>query len=59
MKYLKYDEPDENGNNITIRISEQEAIRQMKAYATSKGHVYPNDKEALVDFIVINWAEYE
>jgi len=56
---LIYHEPDEQGNDITIRVSEEEAIRQSKLYATKKGYVYKNDREALIDFIVIHWAEYE
>ena len=42
--------------DIVIRITEEEAIRQSKEYAAKKGFTYPNDREALIDFIVINWA---
>lgn len=50
---LAYWDPDHEEPTL---ITEAEAIAQSKAYASSKGHVYPNDHEALVDFIVIYWA---
>jgi hypothetical protein len=50
-----YDIPGPDGN-IRMEIAEEEAIRQMKEIAALKGKVYPNDYEALLDFMVIHWA---
>jgi len=52
---IVYDTPAPDGNQRT-RITEDEAIRQMKELAAKKGYRYPNDTEALDDFIVIHWA---
>ena len=54
---IKYSDPDENGNEVIHYVSEEEAIRRSKLYATKKGYVYKNDEEALIDFIVVHWAE--
>lgn len=54
---IVYVEPDEDGpHEVIVRVTEEEAIRRAKAYAAQKGHVYPNDQEALTDFMVIHWA---
>ena len=55
---IVYDAPTPTGNKRT-RLTEEEAIWQSKAYATTYGYVYPNDHEALIDFIVIHWAWQE
>jgi len=54
-KMLKIIYPTEDGDVIEV-ISEQTAINRMKRVHPNR---YPNDAEALDDFIVINWAWYE
>ena len=54
MKKYKYFEPDQNGNPITVEMTEEQAIMEMKQRAYPK--VYPNDREALLDFIALHWA---
>ena len=51
-----YEEPDENGKNIRVRITEEEAIEITKEKAFMNGHIYKNDDQALVDFMTIHWA---
>lgn len=51
-----YEEPDENGGNIAIRITEEQAIKLAKEAAFINGHVYKNDEDALLDFMAIHWA---
>jgi hypothetical protein len=51
-----YPGPSENGEDEVVRLSEDEAIRRSKAWAVHKGFTYPNDHEALIDFMVIHWA---
>jgi hypothetical protein len=46
----------EYGRAGTTRVTEAEAINRMKEVAAKKGKVYPNDEEALKDFVVIHWA---
>lgn len=48
----------EQGQDDPIVISETEAIASMRDWVQNKhqGFSYPNDREALADFIVINWA---
>lgn len=53
---IVYEEPDENGQNITIRITEEQAIKLTKEAAFKNDHIYKNDEEALADFMTVNWA---
>jgi len=52
---IVYDTPAPDGTQRT-RITEKEAIRQMKELAAKKGHRYSDDTDALDDFLVIHWA---
>lgn len=51
-----YDEPDSNGGNKRVEITEEEAIRRQKEAAKNKSFTYRNDNEALEDYITIHWA---
>ena len=51
---IVYEDP--NGQH---RIAELDAITIVKNVAAKRGYTYPNDKEALRDFIVIHWAWVE
>ena len=55
LKMIVYNDYTPEGN-IIIKITEDEAIRQSKEYAAKYGYIYRNDREALDNFIVINWA---
>lgn len=50
------DEQDKDGNDITVKITREEAIRRQIAAGVTKDYVYPNDETALADFIEIHWA---
>lgn len=39
-----------------VRVTKKDAIAQQKYNASLKNHVYASDEEALIDFIVVNWA---
>jgi hypothetical protein len=49
---IEYVEPDENNQAITRRVTEAEAIAQMRRL-----HNYQSDEIALEDFIAVHWAE--
>jgi hypothetical protein len=55
-KYLLYNELN---NRNPIRISEEDAIAEMKSYGKTQNREYQNDQEALQDFITLHWAWYE
>ena len=55
---IVYNEYTPDGN-VVIRITEDEAILRSKESAAKQGYTYPNDNEALIDFIVVNWAWQE
>jgi hypothetical protein len=42
-----------------VTISVELAVRFQKEYAATKNHTYPNDEEALIDYMVIHWAWFE
>jgi len=52
---IVYDTPSSEGC-VHMRITEAEAIQRSKDAAAQKGLAYPNDNEALEDFLVIHWA---
>lgn len=54
MKKYRYVEPDQNGETVTVEVSEEEAIMEMKQKAYP--FIYPDDREALLDFIALHWA---
>jgi hypothetical protein len=54
---IVYDEPDENGKNREISVTEEIAIKSQKEVALkANGYVYKNDEDALADFMTIHWA---
>lgn len=55
-KYANWLEPDEAFNVIQCCVPTSMAIELTKATVAKKGNIYPNDKEALLDFIAIHWA---
>jgi hypothetical protein len=59
IRRIKYWEPDRYGNDTMVTISVELAVRFQKEYAATKNHTYPNDEEALIDYMVIHWAWFE
>ena len=55
---ITYWEQDGVGNAVEMWVSDATAIALAKGYAASKGHTYPNDREALLDFLVIHWGTW-
>lgn len=62
---LVYFETDRQGNKVTVTVSETEAIRRSKrGFKSTNKYIkekleYAHDVVALLDFIVIHWAEYQ
>jgi len=59
-KYIHWDEPGPNGENIHGKITVEEAIKRSKDwYNRQIGDLIPplyTDEEALKDFLVVHWA---
>lgn len=53
---IVYNTPDEVGNNVVIRVTEDEAISLQKKAADRKGFIYDSDLDALEDFLTVHWA---
>lgn len=55
-RYHKYFEPIRGGASFTRILSEDTMIHEAKEVAAAHGHTYPNDQEALLDFMAVNWT---
>ena len=53
---LEYDEPGDDGENVTVQVSWEDAIAQMRTAAARHNYYYSYDSDALLDFIVVHWA---
>ncbi len=54
---IAYEEPDENGGDRKVSLTEEIAIKTQKEVALkANGFVYENDEEALADFMTIHGA---
>ena len=58
---IVYGEPDENGDYVEIRLTEQDAINRQRACpicTAARSHIQNDytDEKALADFITIHWA---
>ena len=54
---IGYEEPDGNGGNRKVSLTEEIAIKtQQEVALKANGFVYGNDEEALADFMTIHWA---
>lgn len=56
MTYVEWVEPYVDSDVVVMRIEVGTAIKQARKVAALRGYTYPNDKAALDDFIVVNWA---
>jgi hypothetical protein len=56
MKYIRYHEPDENGEDTVTTLTVKRAIELAQLRADVIGHVYKNDDEALWDFMTVHYA---
>lgn len=54
MKYVVWNEPGQAGQVIIKKVTEEEAVRRQR---TKSG--YSCDHEALIDFLIENWAWLE
>lgn len=61
MKTFRYDEPDENGSNIAVTVTEDEIIDRYWDFwceamkKVDKGHLISREN-CIEDFCVIHWA---
>ena len=53
---IVHDDMDKDGNNIKVVKTREEVIRIQIKIAETKGFIYPNEEEALLDYMVINYA---
>jgi hypothetical protein len=54
---ILHDELDNDGNDVRIERTRQEAIQYQKIAAfTAKRYVYASDEKALSDYMTIHWA---
>ena len=54
---IVYEEPDENGGDRKVSLTEEIAIKtQQEVALKANGFVYKNDEDALADFMTIHWA---
>jgi len=59
LRFILFDEPDENGDNIRVKLTEEEAIKRQHQRGLFHNYAYKNDEDALSDFIINNWAWIE
>jgi hypothetical protein len=58
-KWIEWVEPyGPNSEPVFLRVSEKTAIAVQKYKESQNGYTYKNDKQALDDFIICNWAYY-
>jgi hypothetical protein len=56
MQIVEYHEPDKHGNDVTVQLTIDEAIRRAKRVAVLHAYTYRSDREALDDFLTVHWA---
>jgi len=59
LRFIFFDEPDEYGDNIRVKLTEEKAIERQHQRGLFYNYAYKNDEEALEDFIANNWAWIE
>lgn len=59
MKKVVFDESDLFGGGNKKELSIQEAVKRQKKTAEMNNYYYLDDKDALDDFLVTNWAWIE
>ena len=53
-----WEEPDESGAPVKKWCDGETAARAMFTVASSRGHRYATVREAIDDFVTVNWASY-
>lgn len=48
--------PEELEVHVTLECTKEHAINHSKNIAKIRGHTYPSDEEAYLDFIAVHWA---
>lgn len=59
MKKVQYIAPDVDNNPVYYTFTIDEAVALQRDFAMeTHDYIYSSDKEALFDFVTINWAYY-
>lgn len=56
MIWIEWVEPFVESDPVYLRVSRETAIKYAKDGAAKHGHTYATDEDALMDFIIVNWA---
>jgi len=57
ITWINWVEPfNEQDDPVYCKVTEHAAILRQKEVAKKRGYTYPNDEEALLDFISVHWA---
>lgn len=55
-EWVEWTEPSESGANRICRMSYEDTAKHQKYCVRADGHFYADDREAVEDFMVVNWA---
>jgi|DEB19_MinimDraft_3_1074340.scaffolds.fasta_scaffold71625_3 hypothetical protein len=56
MKWYQYSEPDENGEERIIKMSEEQIVVQMRNYHEHYRTQDVSNEELILDFCALHWA---
>lgn len=56
MTWIEWVEPFEDNDPVYMRVSRETAIKRQVRLGKTLGKPYLSEKDALDDFIVVNWA---
>lgn len=54
--FVEYYEPHPVEGHVTVRVTTEKAVAEMRERASARGHHYQSDQEALEDFCALHWA---